>query len=139
MKVLIIGGAGFIGPPLERRLVTLGHEVAVFHGGRSRADLPPAVEHFLGDRHDFTGHSAELRPRMRINGLLNTGGEAEQLAAYSQACLCVTESFATPQSLGGSPAFEGLPPVFGRRDFPDRTREVPPGFLGISEKYLDLY
>ena len=40
MKVLVIGGTNFIGPPLVRRLVALGHEVAVFHRGRTQADLP---------------------------------------------------------------------------------------------------
>ena len=42
MKVVVIGGTNFLGPPLVRRLVALGHEVAVFHRGRTRADLPPA-------------------------------------------------------------------------------------------------
>ncbi|MDZ8067143.1 MAG: hypothetical protein RMY64_16230 [Nostoc sp. DedQUE08] len=31
MKILIIGGTNFIGPPLVRQLITMGHEVSVFH------------------------------------------------------------------------------------------------------------
>ena len=58
MKVVVIGGTNFLGPPLVRRLVALGHEVAVFHRGRTGADLPPAVEHILGDRHDLGEHAA---------------------------------------------------------------------------------
>ena len=41
MKVVVIGGTNFLGPPLVRRLVAQGHEVAVFHRGRTEADLPP--------------------------------------------------------------------------------------------------
>src|SRR5262245_19484956 len=61
MRVLVIGGTNFIGPPLVRRLVGLGHEVAIFHRGRTQADLPPGVEHILGDRHDRRAHAAEFR------------------------------------------------------------------------------
>jgi nucleoside-diphosphate-sugar epimerase len=61
MRVLIIGGTSFLGPPLVRRLVTLGHEVAVFHRGRTPADLPPGVVEILGDRHSLTAHVPEFR------------------------------------------------------------------------------
>ncbi len=61
MRVLVIGGTSFIGPPLVRRLLDLGHQVAVFHRGRSLAELPPPVVHILGDRHDLIGHAGEFR------------------------------------------------------------------------------
>ena len=40
MRPLILGGAGFIGPHIARRLVAFGHEVSVFHRGHSRVKLP---------------------------------------------------------------------------------------------------
>jgi nucleoside-diphosphate-sugar epimerase len=61
MRVLIVGGTRFIGPPLVRRLVGLGHEVAVFHRGQTHADLPVDVEHILGDRHDLRTHAEDFR------------------------------------------------------------------------------
>jgi nucleoside-diphosphate-sugar epimerase len=61
MRTLLIGGTHFIGPPLVRRLVRLGHAVAVFHRGRTHADLPAAVQHILGDREHLADHAAELR------------------------------------------------------------------------------
>lgn len=61
MRVLVVGGTNFIGPPLVRRLVDLGHEVAVFHRGRTQADLPSGVEHVVGDRHDLGMHADEFR------------------------------------------------------------------------------
>ncbi len=54
MKILVIGGTGFIGPHLVRWLAEKGHSVAVFHRGKSgppHPDLP--AEHILGDRRDL--------------------------------------------------------------------------------------
>jgi nucleoside-diphosphate-sugar epimerase len=53
MKILLIGGTGFIGPHVVRRLVAGGHDVAVFHRGQTNHDLPPEVVHVQGDRHQL--------------------------------------------------------------------------------------
>ncbi len=44
-----------------RRLVGAGHEVAVFHRGRTGTELPEGVGHFLGDRQALEDHADELR------------------------------------------------------------------------------
>jgi nucleoside-diphosphate-sugar epimerase len=61
MRILIIGGTRFIGPRLVRRLAALGHEVVVFHRGKTQSDLPAAVRHVVGDRRRLAEHAAELR------------------------------------------------------------------------------
>jgi 2'-hydroxyisoflavone reductase len=50
LRLLILGGTGFIGPHQVRYAVARGHKVSVFNRGRSQADLPDSVEHLLGDR-----------------------------------------------------------------------------------------
>jgi nucleoside-diphosphate-sugar epimerase len=50
MRVLIIGGTGFIGQWIVRALVEQAHEVRVFHRGRTTAALPPSVAHIHGER-----------------------------------------------------------------------------------------
>lgn len=50
LKLLILGGTGFIGPHLVRRAVERGHSVTIFTRGRRAADLPAAVERLVGDR-----------------------------------------------------------------------------------------
>ncbi|HEV2841271.1 MAG TPA: NAD-dependent epimerase/dehydratase family protein [Chthoniobacterales bacterium] len=50
MRVLIIGGTGFIGRWIVRALVEQAHEVQVFHRGRTIAALPPSVAHIQGER-----------------------------------------------------------------------------------------
>jgi nucleoside-diphosphate-sugar epimerase len=50
MRVLIIGGTGFIGHWIVGALVEQAHEVRVFHRGRTIAALPPLVAHIQGER-----------------------------------------------------------------------------------------
>jgi len=50
LRVLILGGTGFIGPYFVRAAVGRGHRVTVFNRGRDHAELPKSVEHLIGDR-----------------------------------------------------------------------------------------
>jgi len=50
LKILVLGGTGFIGPYEVRYAVARGHSVTVFNRGRHQADLPASVEHLVGDR-----------------------------------------------------------------------------------------
>ena len=60
LRILILGGTGFIGPYQVRYAVARGHRVSVFNRGRRQAELPASVEHLRGDRnHDL----ASLRGR----------------------------------------------------------------------------
>jgi nucleoside-diphosphate-sugar epimerase len=75
MRVLVIGGTGFIGPPLVRQLAAMGHNVAVFHRGNAQVELP--AEHVLGDRSDL----ASIRPKadVVVDLILSSGAQAEAL------------------------------------------------------------
>jgi nucleoside-diphosphate-sugar epimerase len=61
MRILILGGTGFIGPNVVRHLSNLGHEVTLFHRGRTQAELPPSVAHIFGDRRRLPEFAAEFR------------------------------------------------------------------------------
>lgn len=50
MQILIIGGTRFIGPYVVRRLSSAGHNVSVFHRGKSTTCLPKGVSELFGDR-----------------------------------------------------------------------------------------
>jgi nucleoside-diphosphate-sugar epimerase len=47
MRVLVIGGTGFIGSHIVRQLSSLEHTVAVYHRGQKRTALPHRVREFL--------------------------------------------------------------------------------------------
>lgn len=50
MRLLVLGGTQFVGRALAEAALTAGHEVTLFHRGRTGAGLFPDAEHVLGDR-----------------------------------------------------------------------------------------
>jgi nucleoside-diphosphate-sugar epimerase len=82
MRILVIGGSGFIGLPLVEQLVAGGHEVAVFHRGRRPLELPAAVRRIVGDRKALADHAEALRgfrPGVVIDMILSSGAQAARL------------------------------------------------------------
>src|SRR5438874_595065 len=50
MRILILGGTGFVGPHLVRHAAARGHKVTIFTRGRHDAELPDSIERLTGDR-----------------------------------------------------------------------------------------
>jgi len=50
LRILILGGTGFIGPHQVRYALARGHQVTVFNRGRHPQDWPGQVEELTGDR-----------------------------------------------------------------------------------------
>jgi nucleoside-diphosphate-sugar epimerase len=79
MRLVLIGGTGFIGPPVARALLDQGHEVAVFHRGQSKS-LPDGVRHIVGDRRalaDSRSQFAEFAPDVVVDFILASGSQAK--------------------------------------------------------------
>ncbi len=91
MRVLIIGGSGFIGPHIVGAFVQTGHEVTVFHRGRT--PLPPGAREIIGDRRDLAETAPAgaavvrplieslraLRPDLVVDVVLSSGKQARDL------------------------------------------------------------
>lgn len=45
MKILVLGGTGFLGPYVVKYLSAMGHDVTIFHTGKHEPDLPTQVRH----------------------------------------------------------------------------------------------
>jgi 2'-hydroxyisoflavone reductase len=52
LRILILGGTGFIGPHQVWYAVERGHEVTIFNRGNRTPDLPEGIEWLTGDRND---------------------------------------------------------------------------------------
>lgn len=50
LKILILGGTGFIGPALVEAALARGHAVTLFNRGKTNPELFPTVEKLRGDR-----------------------------------------------------------------------------------------
>jgi len=80
VRILVIGGNGFIGTPLARELIDAGHEVAVFH--RNRDGCQASARHLHGDRNrllDYLDEFRESSPDVIIDMVLSSGEQARQL------------------------------------------------------------
>ncbi len=61
LRILILGGTGFIGPHQVRYALARGHKLTLFNRGRNPKDWPGQVEELTGDRN--TGDLASLKGR----------------------------------------------------------------------------
>jgi len=98
MRLLIIGGSGFIGRHLVPRLLSAGHEVAVV--GRSDGTAAPAgAQPIRADRRELARDAAALRdfaPDVVVDLILSSGRQAVELialfAGYTQRVVGITSA-----------------------------------------------
>jgi len=82
MKVLLIGGSGFIGPHVARDLIAQGHQVAVFHRGQSKVAQAEGARQILGDRQALGDSVPEFRrfaPDVVVDLILASERQARDL------------------------------------------------------------
>jgi nucleoside-diphosphate-sugar epimerase len=80
MRILLIGGNGFIGRFVMAVLQEQGHSIAVFQRGTKAA--PTGVEQIQGDRSQLSASAAELKrfaPEVVIDLVVSSDGQAEEL------------------------------------------------------------
>jgi nucleoside-diphosphate-sugar epimerase len=80
MRILLIGGNGFIGRFVAAQLIQQGHAVMVFHRGTKPA--PSGAQALHGDRNRLTASAAELKrfaPDVVIDLTLSSAPQAEEL------------------------------------------------------------
>ena len=84
MKVLVIGGSGFISSYVVRQLVEMGHEVTVFHRGETKTDLPQNVKWIKGNRHNLSDHKSQfqkLAPQLVLDMIPYTAKDAQDVVS----------------------------------------------------------
>jgi nucleoside-diphosphate-sugar epimerase len=80
LKILVLGGTGFISSAAVRALAASGHEVVVYNRGSTPAELPAAVRRIEGDRSAIGERRAELRalaPDVVLDAIAYTRADAE--------------------------------------------------------------
>jgi nucleoside-diphosphate-sugar epimerase len=80
MRVLLIGGNGFIGTPVARQLHAAGHQVALLH--RAKPVLEEGISHIRGDRNQLGCSRDQLKqfgPDVIVDFILSSGEQAREL------------------------------------------------------------
>lgn len=144
MRVLIIGGTGFIGQHVVRRLIEAGHAVTVFHRGETNADLPSEANHIGGDRRDLASFAPELKllePDVALDMICYTEQEALTLVrALNSMCnrLVVASSMDVYRSYGRLLGLEHGPPDLLPLDEDSPLRESRYPHRAISKSPRDF-
>jgi nucleoside-diphosphate-sugar epimerase len=82
MRILVIGGTGFIGRFLVPRLIDAGHDVAVFQRSESTKALPEGARSIRGERHALADSARTLHdfaPAVVVDLILSSGRQAAAL------------------------------------------------------------
>src|SRR5829696_5178187 len=82
MRVLVIGGTGFIGRFLVPRLLAAGHDVAVVQRPDSNAPLPAGARPIRADRHRLAESASTLHavaPDVVVDLILSSARQASAL------------------------------------------------------------
>ena len=80
MRVLLIGGNGFIGRFVTTSLHSRGHHLAIFHRGNT--GVPAGVTEIIGNRSELKASAHALkafRPDVVIDFVISSGAQAEEL------------------------------------------------------------
>ena len=141
MRVLVIGGTGFIGGHVTRLLTEAGHATTVFHRGHTNAELPASMSHIINhsinhiraERRDLQAFSSEfkrIKPDVALDMICYNRQEANDLvASLDSACdrVVVASSMDVYRSYGRLLRLEPGPPNAGplNEDSPLRETEYP--------------
>ena len=86
MSVFVIGGTGFVGRHVTRRLAAAGHAVTVFHRGETTPSLPDGVTRRHGSRDDRGALRSALdaaAPDVVVDAIAYTEAQAATLATLA--------------------------------------------------------
>jgi 2'-hydroxyisoflavone reductase len=127
IRLLILGGTGFIGPHQVRYAVERGHEVTIFNRGRSAPGVFPGVEELIGDR--AANDYASLRGRTWdavIDNSASSGPTAPQWVR--EAAAAVKDSVDQYLFISTRSVFADLSMVPATVDAPLLTPENAPNY-----------
>lgn len=91
MRILLIGGNGFIGSPLVGQLMASGHAVAVFHRGHGDDHDGSGVVRIQADRNQLSHYEdrfREFHPDIIVDLILSSEKQASELMCMARSLAC---------------------------------------------------
>ena len=87
LRILILGGTGFIGPAVTRAALARGHKVTFFNRGKTRADLFPEVPRLIGDRDPLKGEGLKAHQGHEWDAVIDDSGYFPRMVGASASLL----------------------------------------------------
>ncbi len=129
LKILVLGGTGFLGPHLVEAMQKRGHTPTLFNRGKTRPTLFPDVEKLRGDR---DGGLAVLEGR-RWDAVIDTSGYVPRIVRASAELLAPNVRqyvFVSSISVYTETTSPGVDESHKVATMPDPTSEVVMEFYG---------
>lgn len=126
IRLLILGGTGFIGPYQVRYAVERGHEVTIFNRGRSAPGMFDGVEELIGDR--AAGELDALRGRRWDAVIDNSASRADAPDWVRDSAGLLREQADQYLFISTRSVFRDLSAVPATVDAPLLTRETTSGW-----------
>jgi 2'-hydroxyisoflavone reductase len=87
LRILVLGGTGFIGPHTVRCALERGHEVTLFNRGRTNSDLFPELETIVGNRDPGVGEGLSGLRGRRWDAVIDNSGYVPRIVGASAGLL----------------------------------------------------
>jgi 2'-hydroxyisoflavone reductase len=87
LKILFLGGTGFLGPHTVQYALDRGHEVTLFNRWRTNADLFTDLERIVGDRDPDVGEGLSGLVGRRFDAVIDTSGYVPRIVGASAKLL----------------------------------------------------
>ena len=87
MKLLILGGTGFLGPQIVEYALERGHELTLFNRGKTNPQLFPNVEKLQGDRDPDKGEGLNALRDRAWDAVIDTSGYVPRIVRASAELL----------------------------------------------------
>jgi 2'-hydroxyisoflavone reductase len=133
IRLLILGGTGFIGPWQVRYAQARGHEVTIFNRGRSAPGMFPGVEELIGDR--AVSNLESLRGRRWDAVIDNSASLSSAPAWVRDSAALLRDAVDQYLFISTRSVFRDLSMVPATVDAPLYSRESPPGGWSEGEDF----
>ena len=87
LKILMLGGTGFLGPHTVSYALERGHEVTLFNRGRTNADMFPGLEKLVGNRDPNVDAGLSALQDGRWDAVIDTSGYVPRMVDASAQLL----------------------------------------------------
>jgi 2'-hydroxyisoflavone reductase len=124
LKILILGGTGFIGPHMVRYALDRGHDVTLFNRGKSNTQLFPEIENLIGDRN---GDLESLRGRNWDVCMDNNASNPDWVAYSTKFLQDAVDRYFYVSSRSAYADLSAIPMHSGAPTFTYETAGVEPG------------